>query len=48
MDKSTIRAIFKYEFHCGTNALKTARKINSVFEEGSTSHSTVNNNELVS
>ena len=41
MDKSKIRAIFKYEFRCGTNSLKTVRKIYSVFVEGSYSHSTV-------
>ena len=41
MDKSKIRTIFEYEFRCGTNASETARKINSVFGEGSSSHSTV-------
>ena len=41
MDKSKFHAIFEYEFRCGTNVSKTARKINSVFGEGSTSHSAV-------
>ena len=41
MDKLKIRAIFEYEFRCRTNASETARKINSVFEEGLASHSTV-------
>ena len=36
-----MRAIFEYEFHCGTNASETTRKINSVFGESSTSYSTV-------
>ena len=41
MDKSKIRKIFKYEFRCGTNASATARKINSMFGEDSTSRNTV-------
>ena len=41
MDKSKICAIFEYKFRCGTNASETARKINSVFGEGSTDHSIV-------
>ena len=41
MDKSKIRAIFEHEFRCATSASETARKIKSVFEEGSTSYSKV-------
>ena len=41
MDKSKIHAILEYEFPCGTNVSKTAYKLNGVFGEGSTSHSTV-------
>ena len=41
IDKSKIRAIFKYEFGSGNNASDTVRKINSVLEESSTGHSTV-------
>ena len=41
IDKSKIGAIFEYKFHCGTNASETVGKINSVFTEDSTSHSTV-------
>ena len=41
MHKSKIRAIFEYVFRCGTNASETAREINSVFGEASTSHSGV-------
>nr|XP_020145200.1 calcium/calmodulin-dependent 3',5'-cyclic nucleotide phosphodiesterase 1C [Microcebus murinus] len=31
MDKSKIHAIFKYEFHCGTNATWAARNIDELF-----------------
>ena len=41
MDKSKIHAILEYEFRCGTNALETDRKINSVVGEDSTSHRTL-------
>ena len=41
MDKSKIHAILEYEFPCGTNVSKTAYKLNGVFGEGSTSHSTI-------
>ena len=41
MDKSKIRAIFEYEFRCGTNTSETARKINSVRRRFNYSHNTV-------
>lgn len=31
MNKSKIRVIFEYEFHCGTNAAQTTRSLNEVF-----------------
>ena len=41
MDKSKISAIFEYKFRCGTNATEIARNANSMFGNGSSSHSTV-------
>ena len=41
MNKSKIRAIFKYGFRCGSNRSDAVRKINSVFGECSTIHNIV-------
>ncbi|RLU15284.1 hypothetical protein DMN91_012278 [Ooceraea biroi] len=43
MEKSKIRVIYEYEFRRGTTVSETARNINAVFGEGSTTKATVGN-----
>ncbi|RLU15552.1 hypothetical protein DMN91_012546 [Ooceraea biroi] len=43
MEKSKIRVIYEYEFRRGTTGSETARNINAVFGEGSTTKATVGN-----
>ncbi|RLU15559.1 hypothetical protein DMN91_012553 [Ooceraea biroi] len=43
MEKSKIRVIYEYEFRRGTTVPETARNINAVFGEGSTTKATVGN-----
>ncbi|RLU23373.1 hypothetical protein DMN91_003577 [Ooceraea biroi] len=43
MEKSKIRVIYEYEFCRGTTVSETARNINAVFGEGSTTKATVGN-----
>ncbi|EZA62268.1 Histone-lysine N-methyltransferase SETMAR [Ooceraea biroi] len=43
MEKSKIRVIYEYEFRRGTTVSETARNIDAVFGEGSTTKATVGN-----
>ncbi|RLU20990.1 hypothetical protein DMN91_007606, partial [Ooceraea biroi] len=43
MEKCKIRVIYEYEFRRGTTGSETARNINAVFGEGSTTKATVGN-----
>ncbi|RLU15475.1 hypothetical protein DMN91_012469 [Ooceraea biroi] len=43
MEKSKIRVVYEYEFRRGTTVSETARNINAVFGEGSTTKATVGN-----
>ncbi|RLU15305.1 hypothetical protein DMN91_012299, partial [Ooceraea biroi] len=43
MEKSKIRVIYEYEFRRGTTGSETARNINAVFGEGSTTKATMGN-----
>ncbi len=43
MEKSKIHVVYEYEFRRGTTVSETARNVNAVFGEGSTTKTTVSN-----